>query len=575
MTKPAAPLDAAAILRRTTALLASGPNDGALALLVAAVARFPRDAALAYRHGDALQLAGRLPEAVSEYRRAVALDDTQFDAWYGLGCALLAQRGYGDAITALATAVRLRADAAGARCSLGEALFELGDVDAAITEYRAAAATGSAQVRAAALASIATAIPGSPTTGNDGVLAARLDWMAIAGKGLRALPSRPPARDRKLRIGYVSAFFGARHWMKPVFGVINHHDRDRFEIHLISDGGDPSTEAGYRDHPHDVIWPVRGLPPDELARRIAAAEIDVLVDLNGYSFRDRLACFLQRPAPVQLGWFNHFATSGTSALDALIGDAAAIPEEEEPFYSERIVRVAGSYLAFNVLYPVPPLVPPPCLQSGRLTFGCLGSLYKITGDVIAAWSRILRAAPGTRLLLKSPPLDDPSSRAAIERRFADEGVATERLALEGRDEHYRFLQAYGRVDLALDTFPYNGGTTTTEALWQGVPVVSFNGDRWAARTSRSLLLAAGLGNWVATDQAGYEQLAISLARDSATPSRLAALRAGMRDQLQSSPICDSAGLCLALEAIYIREAEARRSDYAAMRHASRPSTTLP
>jgi predicted O-linked N-acetylglucosamine transferase (SPINDLY family) len=172
--------------------------------------------------------------------------------------------------------------------------------------------------------------------------------------------------------------------------------------------------------------------------------------------------------------------------------------------------------------------------------------------VVAAWATILHAAPTARLLVKNGTLDEPSNRAATLARFAAAGIGADRLILEGRAPHFEFLAAYDGIDVALDTFPYSGGTTTMEALWQGVPVLTFNGDRWASRTSRSLLLAAGLPEWVANDCAGYVGQAIALANDPQSPQRLAALRSGMRERLRASPACDVTALCRALEQIYVR-----------------------
>jgi predicted O-linked N-acetylglucosamine transferase (SPINDLY family) len=174
-------------------------------------------------------------------------------------------------------------------------------------------------------------------------------------------------------------------------------------------------------------------------------------------------------------------------------------------------------------------------------------LNDLTLDI---WTRILRSAPSSRLLIRAPTLAEPSNRDHLRARLANRGVAGERVDLEGGAAHFDFLQSYDRIDIALDTFPYNGGTTTTEALWQGVPVLAYIGDRWAARTSASLLRAAGLDDWVASDQDDLVAKASALARDPATPARLAALRAGMRARLAASAACDTAGLCLALEQIY-------------------------
>ena len=549
MREPSQP-EPDAILRQTTSRLAAGPDDAALALLHQAVLRHPGHAALAGRLADALHLARRLPEAIAAYRRALRLDPTLFEACYGLGCAYLSDRGFADAAAALGQAVALRPDAAGAQVALAEAQFGLGEVDAALAGSRHALATGNAAIAAAACRVIATLAPGAPTCDNAAVRAARSTWMHAETAGIRRLPRRAAPSSRKLRVGYLSAFFGAANWMKPVFAVINRHDRARFEIHLISDGDDPAAASGYREHDQDRLWQVRGMPNVELAAAIAEAGIDVLVDLNGYSLAARLALFAHRPARAQLGWFNMFATTGAPGMDALIGDHAVIGYEEEQFYSERIHRVPGSYLAFEVLYPVPDIAAPPCLASGQLTFGCLGSAYKLTPDTLAAWAAILRAAPAARLFVQNPTLDNAGNRAHLLGRLAALGVATERVATAGRAPHYDFLAGYDRVDIALDSFPYNGGTTTTEALWQGVPVLTCTGDRWAGRTSRSLLLAGGLAHWVAPDLGGFVAEGIRLANDPATPAMLATLRPGLRAQLAASPACDTGALCTALEAIY-------------------------
>ena len=270
---------------------------------------------------------------------------------------------------------------------------------------------------------------------------------------------------------------------------------------------------------------------------------------------------MRRPAPVIVGWFNMFATTGIDAFDYIIGDDAVIPAAEERFYSERVLRVPGSYLAFNVLYPVPDVAPPPVLATGRLTFGCFASQYKITDDTVAMFAATLQGAPQARLLLKSRPLADESNRAAVQARFARHGIAAERLLLEGPDEHFAFLAAYGRVDIALDPFPYSGGTTTMEALWQGVPVLTFNGDRWASRTSRSLLLAADLEAWCLADRDALVARAIALATAPTTAAMLAVLRASLRDRLAKTAACDGAALCRGLETLYeeIAIREGRRS----------------
>jgi protein O-GlcNAc transferase len=504
------------------------------------------------RRADALHGARQFEAAAAEYRGAVALDAALFEGWYGLGCCLLASGAHGAAAEALGRAVALRADADGARCNLAEAQFQLGHVDKAVRHYQLSSGSRTAEVAQVSLDALACIAPGAMSVDNAGVLALRRQWAAT--QQVRPVAAARREARRKLRVGYVSAFFGDRNWMKPVFGVINQHDRSRFEVHMLSDGGEPSERSGYVDHDEDRIWQIHSLGNEELAGHIAAAGIDVLVDLNGYSVQRRLPLFMHRPARCQIGWFNMFATTGMAAFDWLVADDAVLPRDEDAFYCERIHRVPGSYLAFEVRYPVPEVEVPPCLANGFVTFGCLASNYKLTDATIEAWARILRAVPSARMLLKSSRLRDGSNRDELVRRFARLGIEPGRLTLDGPEEHFDFLRAYERIDVALDPFPYNGGTTTTEALWQGVPVLCFNGDRWAGRTSRSLLLAAGLGSWVADDATGYVAMGIQLASTHGVANRLGKLRATMRERLRASAVCDCACLCGDLESLYQRAA---------------------
>ena len=509
------------------------------------------DAASILHRADELHAAGQRDAAAAEYRRALALDETLLEAWYGLGCCHLAARSYGAAAPALERAVTLRPDATGARCNLAEALFQLGRVDDAVQHYIQAADSGNPEVASISLEALACIAPGAPSLDNTAVLALRQRWASSVGRHIRPLNPTPCDPNRKLRIGYVSAFFGARNWMKPVFGVINQHDRTRFEIHMLSDGDDPSDSSGYIDHPDDRIWQTNAMSNELLAQRITEAGLDVLIDLNCYTVQRRLPLFMHRPARCLIGWFNTYATTGLSCFDVIVADATTLPPDEEAFCCERIHRVSGSYLAFDVRYQTPDVTSPPCYANGFITFGCLGSAYKLTDPTIEAWSRILRAVPETRLLLKNSRLDDSSNRDSLLARFAGQGIAAERLLLEGGEEHFHFLRAYNRIDVALDTFPYNGGTTTSEALWQGVPVLTYNGDRWASRTSRSLLFAAGLSEWVTDDMAHFVNTAIRLARAPETPHQLATLRSGMRQRLPASAACDCTTLSRELEALYL------------------------
>jgi protein O-GlcNAc transferase len=209
-------------------------------------------------------------------------------------------------------------------------------------------------------------------------------------------------------------------------------------------------------------------------------------------------------------------------------------------------------LTFDVTYPTPELVDPPCLVSGGVTFGCLAPLYKITPQAIELWSGILREAPRSSLLLRGSALRSEGARRYVAEAFARCGVGGERIRLLGPAAHFEFLETYNQIDIALDTFPYNGGTTTTEAIWQGVPVVSYSGDRWVSRTSASLLRGGGLSQFVHGDLEGYAAQAVSLANAPETPAMLRELRRNMRERLRASKVCDTAGFAREMEGIYLK-----------------------
>jgi predicted O-linked N-acetylglucosamine transferase (SPINDLY family) len=537
-----------AALARGKSLLTEGRTGQALGFLQTARRDFPAHAGIALLLADALHASGQLREAVEAYETALLLDDAQADGWFSLGCAQLALKAYGAARNALARAASQAPGAAPVYYNLGKCQYELGNIESAIASF--AHASLDPAMAQMARASIATIIPGSPAANNEAVLRARKTWAEAEAAGLPPppCPIRPPAA--KTRIGYMSAFFGDRNWIKPVMAMVNHHDRERFEIHFFSDGKPPAASAGYRDHDNDYVHDFRMVENDRAAQIIRGLGIDVLVDLNGYGYPKRLNLMMQKPAPRLVGWFNMFATTGIAAFDWLIGDESVLPAGEEKFYTEKIYRLPGSYLAFEILYPVPEVAAPPCGAWGTLTFGCFGSHYKLTDRVLIAFAQILAGAPAAKLLIKNGALEDPSTRTDFSRRLRAAGIEDSRVMLSGRSEHYEFLEAYSLVDIALDTFPYNGGTTTTEALWQGVPVLSFDGDRWASRTSKSLLFAAGMADWVMPDEAAFIARAIALANDPATPDMLAALRRGMRETLAASAVCDAAGLCWAMENFY-------------------------
>jgi predicted O-linked N-acetylglucosamine transferase (SPINDLY family) len=338
--------------------------------------------------------------------------------------------------------------------------------------------------------------------------------------------------------------------MKPVWALLNGHDRQRFEIVLFADNTDGTDLNWFQPGPHDHVHLTGALDNAQMIQLIREQSLDILVDLNGYSVPARLPVLAARLAPVGVAWFNMYATSGLPGMDWIVGDEFVIRPEEEPYYSERVKRLPQSYLSFAVGHEAPAVAPQPCLNGHVFTFGSLVSQYKITPAVLDAWSEILQLAPEAGLLLANRTLASPSNREYLLGQFERRGARSNQIELLKPAEHFAFLKYYDRIDVALDAFPYNGGTTTTEAIWQGVPVLTFEGDRWASRTSTSLLRNCHLGEFVASGVDAYVAAAIRWATDSGSHQRLAELRRAMRPCLLDSAVCRTSSMVQAMEDWY-------------------------
>lgn len=532
--------------------LAAGRNARAVEAFHRAAARAPENAAALEGLARAQQASGEALPALRTCDRIIRLGAASPSVLRLTGGILLALGEFAQAAAAWERALAGEPDSAEAHYGLGQACFELGETDRAARHMEKAALHSDSILP---WQSLATIIPGCPAAGPERILEVRKGFAArLTPCGPATPPAPPPApANRRLRIGYLSSFFHAENYMKPVWGVLNRHDRARFELHLFSDGPKPDM-PGRVERRGDTLHRTENLSARDLARLIGVCRLDVLVDLNAYSAPNRLALFASRIAPVTVGWFNHFATSGLPGIDVLAGDAEVVPPGEERGYTEALERLPVSYLAFETTHAAPEVTPPPAQRTGCFTFGSLVTQYKITPPVLDAWAEILRRVPAARLLLANRAMKSPCNREYLLERFRDRAVDPERIVLLGPVDHLAFLRYYDRMDLALDAFPYNGGTTTMEALWQGVPVLTFHGDRWAARTSQTLLRHAELAEFVADSAEDYVARAIMWATDPRAASRLADLRHGMRPALRRSSACDTTRLARGLEDLYRRRA---------------------
>jgi len=274
--------------------------------------------------------------------------------------------------------------------------------------------------------------------------------------------------------------------------------------------------------------------------------VDILFDLAGCTANNRLAMFAHKPAPVQVTWLDYVGTTGMPEMDYLLADPMEVPEGAENGYREKILRMPKDYICFDPPADAPAVGPLPALTSGHVTFGSFNIPAKTGPQVVTLWARILAQVPGARLLLKNRGFDNEAVRRHYHSLFEGHGIAAERVDLEGWCPREELLAAYGRVDIGLDTLPYNGGLTTCESLWMGVPVVTCPGERFAGRHGLTHLTAAGMPATIARDHAHYVELAVALTRDL---EALALMRSGMRERIATSPLCDGAQFARSFEKI--------------------------
>ena len=346
----------------------------------------------------------------------------------------------------------------------------------------------------------------------------------------------------RLRIGYVSPDLhthSVSYFLEPLW---RHHDHERFEIFAYYSG--PFNEArrdptNQRLRSYVDVWrDTAGMSDVALAQGIYHDQIDILVDLSGHMADNRMAVFAMKPAPVQVTWLGYPNTTGLPTMDYRITDAVADPEGlADRCHSEKLIRLDGSFLCYEGAQDVAVNPESPARRKGFVTFGSFNNLVKVQPPVISLWSKILHAAPGSRLLLKSLQLANAGTRQHCLDAFAAHGITPERLVLygmlPGQDAH---LRLYDEVDIGLDPFPYNGTTTTCEAAWMGVPTLTFSGQTHASRVGASINVALGLQRWIATDEESYLTKAVEFSGDL---DELALLRTGLRERLRASTLGDA------------------------------------
>ncbi len=570
-----------------TAYRQAGRLDDAVSACRRAVAVFPDESAAHGNLASALLALGRQDDALEAAERAFALSPADADVQNTLGSALIACQRSDDAIALLAGTVSQSPDFAEAARNLALALQDSCRYEEAAARYAAiverwpedsGAWAGLGRTRrlqgrlADAVAACRKAVAlnpsssihfsnllfcliGSPDQDGPSLKEEHRRW------GTRFAP--PVARrnfsgdrnpDRRLRIGYVSPDFREHPVGRIIEPVLASHRSHSVEIFCYSNSLKTDRRGERIAASVDRFVPIAGLGDGECAARIFDDRIDILVDLAGHSARNRLGVFALKPAPVQASWLGYMATTGVGAIDYVIGDSVHTPESFEGHFVETVYRLPRDLACFAAPDVSVAVAPLPLVRTGRITFGAFNNPGKVTRQVIALWAGILRDVAGSALLIRYTGCEDAAVQRDFTERFTAHGIAGERLLFEGSTSYRDVLAAYGRVDIALDTFPYSGTMTTMEALWMGVPVIALAGNRMTARQAAAHLTAAGLGGLVAADAEEYRRMAVELAAD---PDRLTGLRVGMRARLVQSELMDAAGLARALEDAY-REMWRRR-----------------
>lgn len=489
--------------------------------------------------GMLLHEVGRLDEAAASYRRALELKADWPEVLGNFGNVLKDLRLPEDAVASYRRVLEILPDDAKAFNNLGVALSDLGQFDEAVTSYRRALEIEPDFVVAHSnLLFVHNYLAEQPASL---LLAEALGY----GKAIARLATpytvwpNLPIPDRPLRVGIVSGDLRAHpvgYFVESVLAALTDETSGKLLLFAY-----PSLscydEVTARIKSHCQEWHLAmGLSDECLAQRIRHDRIDILIDLAGHTSHNRLPLFAWKPAPVQISWLGYFATTGVAEIDYFVADPWVLLDNEEADFSEKIWRLPETRLCFtppDVSLEVNRL---PALNNGFVTFACFNNLSKMGDGAVALWARILINIPGSHMFLMAPQLKESAARQRVIDRFSAHGVDAERLILEAARPRAEYLAAYQQVDIALDPFPYTGGTTTVEALWMGVPVLTLAGQRLLSRQGVGLLMNAGLHEWVAADADDYVDRAVMSANDL---PRLALLRTGLRQQVLASPIFDA------------------------------------
>jgi protein O-GlcNAc transferase len=495
--------------------------------------------------GNCLSLLGRHQEAIAAYDKLLAAKPGDVRALANRATELKQIGQFEEAMAGYDRVLALAPSYADVLYNRGNAYVDIGQPKDAIRDLRRALSLLPNDVDVHT--SLIYALNFDPDATAKDLQAERARWAAPYlrhSAGVRH--ANDPGPDRRLRIGYVSSHFRPQAATYSFVGVITHHDPEQFEVVCYSD---TPQEDDLTAHFRKCVakWHrTASLSNDQLTEFIRADQIDILVDLVGHMKGHRLAVFARKPAPIQISAWGEPTGTGLRAIDYLFADPVVVPGPERALLAEQVADLPN-FIGFWSPDPLPDPGPLPAIERGYVTFGSFNRLAKMIDPVLRCWAAILRAVPGSRLLLKDRPLAPQYQRQIILGVLAQEGIAADRVTLldqVGRAAHFA---AYRNVDIALDPFPHGGGMTTLDALWMGVPVVTAPGEIISSRIAAASLTAAGLTDFIAPDRAHYVELAVSKANDLTSLTRL---RSTLRDRMARTDFGDPVRYARAVERHY-------------------------
>lgn len=518
----------------------AGMHTEAITSLRRAVALEPGSGNAQLNLGTALAEVRNFPEAIICFRRAALANPNSTNALLNLANALGENDEHASALETIDKVLELEPDLAAAVNKRGQVLNSMGEFEESLRCLERAFELDPENIEALSSQIFVMAYINDTTPAELRKKSEQFGELAL--KASAAFARDIPIQGDVKHFGFISSDFGRHpvgHFMHGILPAMIEllAGRDQ-QLTLYSNrpkGREDTLTAEFQQMP--CAWvDVSTLSDRALADKVRQDKVDVLVDLNGHTSGQRLEALAARCAPMQMSWMGYFATTGIAAMDYFVGDQWVAPAEEADHFVERIAAMPNGYLPFMA----PPISievgPLPALENGHVTFGSLNNLPKMGPDVSALWSKVLLAVPGSRLLLKTPQLDDKAIAASVIERFTSHGIEAERLELVGRTDREGHLAAYNQIDVALEPFPYPGGMTSYEANWMGVPVITLRGSNFLSHVGESIANNLDLGDWIAKDGDDYVAKAEAAAADLKS---LAALRATLRERVLASPACDA------------------------------------